>query len=55
MRSAERNAGRALTREWVEDAAAATIVAVEESRATWNVWHLLAEAQRQARRRRDRS
>ncbi len=44
------NAGRALTREWVEDAAASTIVAVEESRATWNVWHLLAEAQRQARR-----
>src|SRR4051794_21831940 len=44
------NAGRTLTREWVEDAAASTIVAVEESRATWNVWHLLAEAQRQARR-----
>src|SRR4051794_14458199 len=43
-------ADRALTREWVEDAAASTIVAVEESRATWNVWHLLAEAQRQARR-----
>ena len=46
----EKEAGRALTREWVEDAAASTIVAVEESRATWNVWHLLAEAQRQARR-----
>lgn len=37
------------TRAWVEDAAAATIAAVEEHRATWNVWHLLAEAQRQAR------
>ena len=49
-RSTERNAGRALTHAWVEDAAAATIEAVEESRATWNVWHLLAEAQRQARR-----
>src|SRR4051794_21089791 len=46
------NAGRALTREWVEDAAASTIVAVEESRATWNVWHLVAEAQRQSRRSR---
>src|SRR3954452_3729069 len=44
------NAGRALTREWVEDAAASTIVTVEESRATWNVWHLVAEAQRQSRR-----
>lgn len=45
-----RNAGKALTREWVENTAAATIETVEESRATWNVWHLLAEAQRQARR-----
>ena len=42
--------GTALTREWVEAAAAAAITAVEESRATWNVWHLLAEAQRQTRR-----
>jgi DNA primase catalytic core len=45
-----RNAGTAVTRAWVEDAAAATIESVEASRATWNVWHLLAEAQRQARR-----
>src|SRR4051794_2784073 len=45
-----RNAGRSATRAWVEDAAAATIAFVEESRATWNVWHLLAEAQRQVRR-----
>ncbi|KRA37908.1 MULTISPECIES: MobF family relaxase [unclassified Nocardioides] len=42
--------GTALTREWVEDAAAATVAAIEESRATWNVWHLTAEAQRQARK-----
>ena len=39
----------ALSRVWVEGAADATIEAVEESRATWNVWHLLAEAQRQTR------
>ncbi|ABL81094.1 DNA primase catalytic core, N-terminal domain [Nocardioides sp. JS614] len=45
-----RNGGRTATRDWVEDVAAATIAFVEESRATWNVWHLLAEAQRQARR-----
>ncbi|MEO5665937.1 MAG: MobF family relaxase, partial [Nocardioides sp.] len=41
--------GVSLTRVWVEEAAAATVAVVEESRATWNVWHLLAEAQRQAR------
>jgi DNA primase catalytic core len=45
-----RNKGLPVTRDWVEDAAAATIETVEESRATWNVWHLLAEAQRQVRR-----
>ena len=39
-----------LTRSWVEDAAAATIDCIEGSRATWNVWHLTAEAQRQVRR-----
>src|SRR3954453_13843815 len=44
------NAGSALTREWVEDAAASTIVAVEGSRAPWNVWHLIAGAHRQSRR-----
>lgn len=44
------SSGRTATRAWVEDAAAATIAFVEESRATWNVWHLLAEAQRQVRR-----
>ena len=44
------SSGRTATREWVEDAAAATIAFVEDSRATWNVWHLLAEAQRQVRR-----
>ena len=41
--------GAVAPREWVEAAAAATVDAVEESRATWNVWHLTAEAQRQAR------
>lgn len=45
-----RNAGRTATRDWVEDTAAATIAVIEESRATWNVWNLLAEAQRQTRR-----
>jgi DNA primase catalytic core len=44
-----RHGGVALTRAWVEEAAATSIEAVEGSRATWNVWHLLAEAQRQAR------
>jgi DNA primase catalytic core len=41
---------RDVTRDWVEDAAAATVTTVEAARATWNVWHLLAEAQRQTRR-----
>jgi DNA primase catalytic core len=45
-----RNAGRPASRTWIEDAATATIAFVEESRAIWNVWHLLAEAQRQVRR-----
>jgi conjugative relaxase-like TrwC/TraI family protein len=45
-----RNAGIPLTGEWVEYTAAATIDAVEEARATWNVWHLRAEALRHARR-----
>jgi DNA primase catalytic core len=45
-----RTEGQTATRAWVEDAAAATIAFAEESRATWNVWHLLAEAQRQVRR-----
>lgn len=44
------SSGRTAAREWIEDAAAATIAFVEDSRATWNVWHLLAEAQRQVRR-----
>ena len=43
-------AGRRWNRDWVEETAAAVVEAVEESRATWNVWHLTAEAQRQARR-----
>jgi DNA primase catalytic core len=41
--------GERLTDTWIKEAAAATIKAVEGSRATWQVWHLQAEAERQAR------
>ncbi|WP_170169764.1 MobF family relaxase [Nocardioides aurantiacus] len=34
---------------WTTEAAAAVIEAVESRRATWQVWHLRAEAERQAR------
>ena len=34
---------------WIRAAAATSISAVEASRATWQIWHLQAEAQRQAR------
>ncbi|MEO6629415.1 MAG: MobF family relaxase [Aquihabitans sp.] len=34
---------------WCRDAAQATVRAMEASRATWQVWHLRAEAERQAR------
>lgn len=34
---------------WTAQAAAATLEAVESRRATWQVWHLRAEAERQAR------
>lgn len=44
-----RSRGELLTQTWVNEAAAATIRAVEGSRATWQVWHLQAEAERQAR------
>jgi len=44
-----RSRGERLTKTWIEEAAAATISAVEGSRATWQVWHLQAEAERQAR------
>ena len=35
--------------DWVAQAAAATISQMEARRATWQVWHLRAEAERQAR------
>lgn len=41
--------GVPLTESWVDEAAVATMSAVEGSRATWQVWHLRAEAERQAR------
>ncbi|WP_148046155.1 MobF family relaxase [Nocardioides marmoriginsengisoli] len=47
--SGRRSRGERLTKSWIEEAAAATISAVEGSRATWQVWHLQAEAERQAR------
>jgi DNA primase catalytic core len=34
---------------WVSEAATATVAAIAASRATWQVWHLRAEAERQAR------
>lgn len=40
---------RPLTQEWVHEAAAAVVARVAADRATWQVWHLRAEAQRQAR------
>lgn len=44
-----KSSGERLTTSWIEEAAVATISAVEGSRATWQVWHLQAEAERQAR------
>jgi DNA primase catalytic core len=41
--------GRRPTEEWYAEAAVATITAVSADRATWKVWHLRAEAERQAR------
>ncbi|WP_445259283.1 MobF family relaxase [Nocardioides aurantiacus] len=40
---------RTLDHAWTSQAAAATVEAVESRRATWQVWHLRAEAERQAR------
>jgi DNA primase catalytic core len=43
-------AGRSpVTDEWVTVAAEQTLAAVAEARATWQVWHVRAEAQRRAR------
>ena len=44
-----RPAGQELTEEWVAETAAAVVEAVQEDRATWQVWHLRAEASRRAR------
>ncbi len=38
-----------LTDSWVTDCATRVIAVMEESRATWRVWHVRAEAERQAR------
>ena len=38
-----------VTGEWVAGTAHKVVARVAEDRATWQVWHLLAEAQRQAR------
>lgn len=38
-----------VTTSWVTGCAAAVIGRLEESRATWRVWHVRAEAERQAR------
>jgi len=38
-----------LTDEWVAETAQHVVARVAEDRATWQVWHLRAEAQRQAR------
>ncbi|MDQ4112082.1 MAG: relaxase domain-containing protein [Actinomycetota bacterium] len=35
--------------KWVRETAAAIVAKVQEKRATWQVWHLRAEAQRQVR------
>jgi DNA primase catalytic core len=39
------------TSRWYTEAAAATLEAVAADRATWKIWHLRAEAERQARAR----
>lgn len=38
-----------VTEEWVAETAQSVVARVAEDRATWQVWHLRAEAQRQAR------
>ena len=40
-----------ITNEWVNDTAREVVSAVEGGRATWQVWHLRAEASRRARER----
>ena len=38
-----------VTEEWIDATAAQSVSAVEMSRATWQIWHLRAEASRRAR------
>ncbi len=42
---------RPVTAEWVAETAGEVVTAVEGGRATWQVWHLRAEASRRARER----
>jgi len=44
-----RTAAQAVTDKWVDETARAVVERVSEDRATWQIWHLRAEAQRQAR------
>ncbi|WP_245993505.1 AAA family ATPase [Nocardioides immobilis] len=44
-----RPAAQDVTDEWVAETAQRVVARVAEDRATWQVWHLRAEAQRQAR------
>ena len=44
-----RSQGQVVTAEWVTAAAEQTLATVAETRATWQVWHVRAEAQRRAR------
>ena len=43
-------ATKSITDEWVAETAQSVVERVAEDRATWQVWHLRAEAHRQARR-----
>ena len=42
-------AGTPVDAQWVEDAAGRVLAAMEGHRATWQIWHVRAEAQRQVR------
>jgi len=46
---------RNITTKWVRKTAAKVVLIVQEDRATWQVWHLRAEAERAARRARVRA
>jgi hypothetical protein len=42
-------AGISANAQWVEETAGRILVAIEERRSTWQIWHVRAEAQRQVR------